>query len=316
LEPLPGLRRFEVTKQRLEHVMRQSADFRARMPRPYWLLMVAGLLLLGPGARLAKSTDGQPPNRVQQNQTTKQLIVLLDEPKSVGRNGAELELERQPQLIESDPKAGETEVSADLKEIRVTFDCDMERGMSWTGGPPYFPPLDQNRKARWINSRTCVLPVKLETGRFYRVGINSKSHRNFRCLHGGSAAPTVLCFATAGAAEDIKQQLKVPRVLTMDPPNGAADVDPTTETLRVTFDMPMGGGMSWTGAGPGFPTLRRGLRAHWSSDGKTCILPVALEPGHSYRLKLNNGNAINFQSESGVPLAPVGYEFKTGPAAK
>ena len=55
LGPMPGLRPFEVTKQRLERLMTHSADFRRRMPRAYWLLLLAGVLLLAPGARLATS---------------------------------------------------------------------------------------------------------------------------------------------------------------------------------------------------------------------------------------------------------------------
>jgi beta-lactamase regulating signal transducer with metallopeptidase domain len=57
LSPLPGLRQFEVTKQRLEHLMQNSAGFRERMPRAYWLLLLVGVLVLAPGAGLARSTD-------------------------------------------------------------------------------------------------------------------------------------------------------------------------------------------------------------------------------------------------------------------
>jgi hypothetical protein len=70
-------------------------------------------------------------------------------------------------------------------------------------------------------------------------------------------------------------------------------------------------GMSWTGSGPAFPKNAAGNRASWSSDGKTCTLPVSLEPAHSYRLGLNSLSRINFQSASGVPLEPVRYRFKT-----
>ena len=48
---------------------------------------------------------------------------------------------RFPRLIESVPKIGQNDVSADLKEIRVTFDRDMGKGMSWTGSPDFFFPL-------------------------------------------------------------------------------------------------------------------------------------------------------------------------------
>src|SRR5579863_9991962 len=48
-----------------------------------------------------------------------------------------------PQIVESIPQPGATDVDPNLTEIRVTFDRDMGKGMSWTGEPPFLPPLDQ-----------------------------------------------------------------------------------------------------------------------------------------------------------------------------
>jgi beta-lactamase regulating signal transducer with metallopeptidase domain len=219
---------------------------------------------------------------------------------------------RLPRLIESVPKAGQSDVSADLKEIRVTFDRDMGKGMSWTGSPDsFFPPGDESQKAHWIDSRTCVLPVKLEKGKFYRVGINADSYRNFRSARGVSFPSSVIFFATEGASAEVRDRLRVPKIVELKPANSANEVDPSITELRVTFDVPMGKGMSWTGGGPSYPAGPSGARAEWSSDGKTCILPVTLRPGHSYRLGLNSLSYNNFQSESGVPLEPVVYQFKT-----
>ena len=66
-----------------------------------------------------------------------------------------------PQLIEATPAPGATDVDPKLTEIRVTFDRDMSESMSWTGGGPEFPG-DASQKAKWIDKRTCVLPVKLK----------------------------------------------------------------------------------------------------------------------------------------------------------
>jgi hypothetical protein len=81
--------------------------------------------------------------------------------------------------------------------------------------------------------------------------------------------------------------------------------------LKVTFDVPMGGGMSWTGGGEQFPKLPEGKQASWSADELTCTLPVKLEPGHDYQLGLNSPRFKNFQSKAGVPLEPVVYKFHT-----
>ena len=217
-----------------------------------------------------------------------------------------------PRLIESVPKTGQSDVSPDLKEIRVTFDRDMGKGMSWTGNPEsFYPPGDENVRARWVNARTCVLPVKLEKGKYYRVGLNSDSYRNFRSARGVSFPPSVVYFTTEGASAEVRNRLRVPKIVDLKPANGASDVDPSITELRVTFDMPMGKGMSWTGGGPSFPESPPDSRAEWTADGKTCVLPVSLRPGRSYRLGLNSLSFNNFQSESGVPLDPVVYRFKT-----
>jgi len=97
----------------------------------------------------------------------------------------------------------------------------------------------------------------------------------------------------------------------MEPASGARDVDPAITELRVTFDVPMGGGFSWTGGGPEFPKGREDQRPHWSEDGRICVFPVTLEPGKSYCLGLNSPSHKNFSSRGGVPLDPVVYTFST-----
>ena len=218
---------------------------------------------------------------------------------------------RYPQIVKTVPAAGETGVDVGLTEIRVSFDRDMGKGMSWTGGPPLFPPVDKSRKAEWVDDRTCVLPVTLKRGEYYRLGINSKSYQNFKSEEGVPAASSVISFAMAGAKRSVERRVRIPQIVEINPANNATDVDPTTNALRVTFNMAMGGGMSWTGGGERFPTTADGERARWSKDGRTCTLPVRLRPEHDYQLGLNSTHHINFQSQWGVPLKPVVYKFTT-----
>lgn len=216
-----------------------------------------------------------------------------------------------PQIVETEPKIGATEVATSLKELRVSFDRDMSKGMSWTGGPPLFPATDDTRKAQWIDARTCILPVKLERGKFYRIGINSKSHRNFAATDGTPTPPTAIYFATAGAPPEVVARAKTPEIVTLEPENGATDVDPDVKAISVTFNMPMGGDMSWTGGGPEFPEIPNGQSAIWSKDKLTCTLPVNLKPAHKYRIGLNSLSHNNFQSAAGIPLEPMVYKFQT-----
>ncbi len=218
---------------------------------------------------------------------------------------------KYPQIVKTSPAIGAMDVKASLKEISVTFDRDMGRGMSWTGGPPHFPTTDKSRKAKWVDKRTCVLPVKLEPKKLYRVGINGESYRNFQSADGVPVPPAAIYFVTGVRSAKVKAMAKIPEVVKIDPPNGATDVDANVKQIAVTFNIPMSSGMSWTGGGPNFPESPQGKRARWSADKKTCTLPVVLRPDHKYRIGLNSLSFRNFSSASGIPLEPVVYEIKT-----
>ena len=219
-----------------------------------------------------------------------------------------------PWIAKTVPAVGATDVDPDLKEIAVTFDRDMTTGKhwSWAGNEKTFmPPIPQGADVHWRDSRTCVLPVKLTKGEYYRVGINSKSFHGFKNANGAPAPCTVIYFTTLGSSKSVQSRVRVPKLVKFVPENGAAEVKATVPALRASFDLPMGGGMSWVGGGDRFPKPIPGKQAKWTRGGKTCVLPVQLEPGHSYQLGLNSEQHINFQSKWGVPLEPVEYHFQT-----
>lgn len=212
-----------------------------------------------------------------------------------------------PRLLSSAPANGAKEVDPALDRIVLTFDRDMAGGFSWTGGPPLFP--ETTGKPQWLDKRNCMLPVKLETGRLYRLGINSKSHRNFRSAGGIPVAPQVLAFSTKGADAATAAGLEAPKVVSLAPDDGAQGVDPNLTRLTVTFDQPMAGGFSWTGSGDHYPETTG--KPEWSADGKTCTLPVKLKPNWEYVLGLNSTSHNNFQNAQGIPLKPVPWQFRT-----
>ena len=234
--------------------------------------------------------------------------ALAEETTPVTNSAAE----GPPRIVAMTPAAGATDVDPATSEIVVTFDRDMARGFSWTGGGSNYPPLADGQKPRWRDSRTAVLPVKLEPGHYYRVGINSKSYRNFRSAAGVPALPSAIYFTTRGANGEMTAKTQKPVIVEMLPANGASAVDPRTTELRITFSVPMAGGFSWTGGGPDYPVVPKGEGAHWTEDQRTCVLPVRLEPNHQYRLGLNSPSHNNFQSDASVPLDPVIYTFRTG----
>jgi beta-lactamase regulating signal transducer with metallopeptidase domain len=216
-----------------------------------------------------------------------------------------------PAIVSTSPSIGAQDVDPATTCISVTFDQNMTRGMSWTGGGSVFPQAPQGETPHWVDERTCVLPVKLEAGRFYRVGINSTSYQNFASESGPAAEPASIFFTTAGASAEVNDLLLAPRAISFSPENGAGGVDPNLKQIRVTFDREMSSGFSWTGGGPEYPGATSAGAATWSADRKTCTLPVELAPAHSYRLGLNSASYQNFASAAGVPLEPIVYTFST-----
>jgi beta-lactamase regulating signal transducer with metallopeptidase domain len=218
----------------------------------------------------------------------------------------------RPWVVACSPAVGETEVAPWLTEVTVTFDRDMAEGMSWTGRDGTYPPRPEGQQAHWRDSRTCVLPVKLEAGHYYRVEINRTDRQGFIGADGRAADQFILYFTTQGAGEAVKAKLTKPRIISLEPANGATDVEPNLKEVRVTFDVPMWTGYSWAGGGDDYPGLESG-KVYWLNE-HTCVLPVELKPDHQYNLGINSRSAINFQSaDGGVPADPVGYRFRTKP---
>jgi len=101
-----------------------------------------------------------------------------------------------PMVVATTPVAFANDASPDLRKITVTFDQSMMNlSWSWIGGGETFPEM--MGEPRYDKSkRTCILPVKLEPGRFYWVGINSPQHKNFQTDMHVAAVPYVILFAT------------------------------------------------------------------------------------------------------------------------
>jgi len=215
----------------------------------------------------------------------------------------------EPQIVKTFPAIGQTDVDPRIRGITVTFDRDMSKGSSWTGGGPNFPKIPQGQKPYWHDNRTSVLPVQLRPGHYYRLGINSQSYKNFKSKDGIPVRPVVFDFTTRGGSGSASGK---PQIVKMFPANGAKGVDPNLRQISVTFNMPMGGGTSWTGGGAQYPGSKDGKRAYWTPDRKTCVLPVSLKPNWQYKLGINSQSYKNFRSATGIPSDPVVYSFTTG----
>jgi hypothetical protein len=104
-------------------------------------------------------------------------------------------------VISTMPELGATDVDPAITEVVVVFSQPIRQSYSFVKhvdlgefpemtGDPSFPDM-----------QTCTLPVRLEPGRTYAVGINSPDHENFISLADETltAEPYVLVFSTAPA---------------------------------------------------------------------------------------------------------------------
>lgn len=104
-----------------------------------------------------------------------------------------------PVLVVTTPRAMQTDVDPALERIEVTFDRLMrDKSWSWTGGGDTYPQT--TGKPFYDEKRmTCTMPVKLEPGKVYWVGVNSPSYRNFVSEEGVASPWYILLFSTRSA---------------------------------------------------------------------------------------------------------------------
>lgn len=102
-----------------------------------------------------------------------------------------------PRVVWAEPDAGDMLVDPGLVELRVEFDQDMAAGgFSVCGGGPTFPGTGN---PKWVDARTLVLPIKLEPGKTYALGINCPSAQNFKSSAGVKLEPYPIWFTTRAA---------------------------------------------------------------------------------------------------------------------
>jgi hypothetical protein len=115
---------------------------------------------------------------------------------------------------------------------------------------------------------------------------------------------------TAQAAEQEKPSVKsLPAVVVKTIPEaGDTKVDPSITEIQATFSKKMTDkSWSWAGAEDSWVTGK----PHYLPDGKTCVLPVKLEPGKTYVVWLNSPSFQNFKDTRGQSSLPYLLVFET-----
>ena len=102
-----------------------------------------------------------------------------------------------PSVVKTVPQAGVTDVDPALKELKFTFSKDMVDG-NWSVcqvSKENFP--ESGGKIHYLpDKRTCVMPVKLQSGKTYVLWLNLGKFQSFRDTDGHSSVPYQLVFET------------------------------------------------------------------------------------------------------------------------
>jgi RNA polymerase sigma-70 factor (ECF subfamily) len=102
-----------------------------------------------------------------------------------------------------------------------------------------------------------------------------------------------------------------PVVLEVLPELGSVNVDPGLREVRITFSKKMMD-QSWSlteGTQYAVPQVRG--KIHYDRTQRTCVIPVALEPGKTYVWGVNSERFRNFKDTDGNPALPYLVVFKT-----
>ena len=130
----------------------------------------------------------------------------------------------------------------------------------------------------------------------------------------GAMVVLVSVVRLCAAANDGKPSVKnlPPVVVKTVPMAGDTRVDAATvKDVRVTFSKKMIDG-NWSFvqiSDDTYPKMTGKIK--FSGDGKTCILPVTLEPGRTYVLWINSERYDNFKDLDSHPAVPYLLVFET-----
>ena len=124
-------------------------------------------------------------------------VLFIAVSLSIG-NASETDTERvSPVVVKTSPESGAKNIDPSTSEIRVTFDKEMtDKSWSWVQvAPENFPEL--TGVPRYLSDgKTCVVDVKLASGKTYIIWINTQKFRNFKDKAGHPAEPYLLMFET------------------------------------------------------------------------------------------------------------------------
>lgn len=125
------------------------------------------------------------------------------------------------------------------------------------------------------------------------------------------ALAVLVCPIARAQEQDYTVASFPPVVIKTVPQAGDARVDPDFTEIRVTFSRRMmDKSWSWSSASDKTNPETTG-DPRYLADGKTCVLPVKLKPGHTYAFWLNSQKFGNFKDRQGKSAVPYLLVFQT-----
>ena len=103
---------------------------------------------------------------------------------------------------------------------------------------------------------------------------------------------------------------KKPVVISIKPENYSNKVSPDTTEISVTFNKEMMD-RSWSWVRWNYPFPETKGNASYDNTKTTCTLPVKLEPGKAYLIRINSPSHMNFRSADGSNAQPFVLVFST-----
>jgi hypothetical protein len=127
------------------------------------------------------------------------IIASLIASTGLAQTAKEITLKTMPpSVIKTVPQAGDAAVDPALKEITVTFSKDMMTNRMWAVcqiSKDTFPTT-AGQIHYLSDQRTCVVPVKLESGKTYVLWFNRGQYNSFRDTDNNPSVPYLLVFKT------------------------------------------------------------------------------------------------------------------------
>ena len=103
-----------------------------------------------------------------------------------------------------------------------------------------------------------------------------------------------------------------PVVVKTVPAAGDTAVDPALREIQVTFSKDMLTDKMWSWVMESKETFpKMAGQPRYLDDKRTCVLPVELQPGKTYKIWINSAKFDHFRDTANQPAVPFLLEFRT-----